>query len=151
MDAFSLLRERAHAARREAWDAALAEVSGLAFHTFLHDLGELIDQRQWYDAAKAAPGAVSVFEQPARMLADRMLAKRLKTAKKCARKLKGLSEPKRHTLRIALKKLRYSVDFFASLYSEDDVKPFQRRLSARCRIFWVSCRMWRSRAARSSI
>lgn len=130
IDAFSVLRERAHNARRDAWDAALAEVSGLAFHSFLHELGDLIDQRQWYDATMPpANGATSVFDEPAHALADRVLSKRLKRAKKRARKLEQLSEPDRHQLRIALKKLRYSVDFFASLYDETGVKTFQKRLS----------------------
>ena len=127
LEAFALLRERAQSARHQAWDDAVREVSGLAFHTFLHDLGDAIDQRLWYD--NASPEALAAFEAPARQLADKMLAKRLRSAKKRARKLETLSEPERHKLRIALKKLRYSLDFFASLYPEGAVKPFQKRLS----------------------
>jgi CHAD domain-containing protein len=40
-----------------------------------------------------------------------------------------MSEPERHELRIVLKKLRYSVEFFASLYPARRVKPFRARLS----------------------
>lgn len=126
VEAFSVLRERAHAARREGWDGAVREVSGLAFHTFLHDLAATIDARQWYD--QASPEALALFEAPARDLADRMLAKRLKQAKRRAKNLNSLSEPERHQLRIALKKMRYTADFFASLYPSGDVKPFQKRL-----------------------
>ena len=127
LDAFGVLRERASKTRGDSWNDAVRETSGLAFRTFLHDLGEVIDTRQW--EAQAPARARAVFDGPAKALADRMLAKRLKTAKRRARKLEGLSEPQRHELRIALKKMRYSVDFFASLYPEDDVKPFQKRLS----------------------
>jgi CHAD domain-containing protein len=127
VEAFGVLRERAQAAQRAGWDNAVREVSGLAFHTFLHDFGDAIDQRLWYAPDNAE--ALAVFEAPARALADRMLSKRLKGAKKRARNLEELSEPERHKLRIALKKMRYASEFFGSLYPEEDVKPFQKRLS----------------------
>lgn len=127
IEAFSVLRERAQAARGEGWERAVREVSGLAFHTFLHDLAEAIDARQWYD--QASPEALALFEGPARELADHMLSKRLKQAKRRAKRLDTLSEPERHQLRIALKKMRYTADFFASFYPPEDVKPFQKRLS----------------------
>ncbi len=127
LEAFSVLRERAHAARRDAWEGAVHEASGMAFHTFLHDLAEVIDTRQWRD--QASPGVIALFDAPARDLANHMLAMRLKQAKKRAKGLNSLSEPERHHLRIALKKMRYTADFFASLYPPEDVKPFQKRLS----------------------
>lgn len=130
VEAFSLLRERGRIARRAAWDDALREISGLAFRTFLHDLGQAIDERQWYELVRgpAHGKRLVAFEAPARSLADHVLTKRLKTAKKRAKHLERLSEPDRHRLRIALKKLRYSAEFFASLYPEDDVGPFTKQL-----------------------
>jgi len=127
VEAFTLLRTRAQAARQTAWDRAVREVSGLAFQTFLHDLGEAIDQRLWYLPTQG--DAIGVFDAPARDLADAMLARRMKVAKKRARKLESLSEPERHMLRIALKKLRYSAEFFASLYPQHEVKPFLKRMN----------------------
>ncbi len=127
LDAFGVLRERASKTRGEAWRDAVRETSGLAFRTFLHDLGEVIETRQW--EAQAPDRARAVFDRPVRELAERMLDKRLKTARKRAKKLEKLSEAQRHELRIALKKMRYSVDFFASLYPEDEVRSFQKRLS----------------------
>ena len=131
VEAFAVLRERASAARREAWADAVREVSGLAFRTFLHDLGEAIDERLWYEGPRGPAHATGLvaFEQPAITLANQVLNHRLKVAKKRARKLESLSEAERHRLRIALKKLRYTAEFFASLYPVDSVSPFVKRLS----------------------
>jgi len=125
VEAFAVLRERAGAARREAWADAVREVSGLAFRTFLHDLGEAVDEKLWCDGLR---GLVA-FEQPATDLANRVLGHRLKAAKKRARQLESLNEAERHRLRIALKKLRYTAEFFAPLYPADAVAPFIKRLS----------------------
>ncbi len=131
VEAFAVLRERACAARRDAWADAVREVSGLAFRTFLHDLGGAIDERLWCEGPRGpvlATGLVA-FEQPAMALANHVLNHRLKVAKKHARKLENLNEPERHRLRIALKKLRYTAEFFAPLYPQDAVGPFIKRLS----------------------
>ena len=131
VEAFALLRERAQAARRDAWSDAVREVSSLAFRTFVHDLGEAVDERIWYERSRGgSPGSgLIAFDAPAIGLAERMLTRRLKAARKCARKLNSLSEAERHKLRIALKKLRYTAEFFAPLYPERAVEPFLRRLS----------------------
>lgn len=131
VEAFALLRERAQAARRDAWSDAVREVSSLAFRTFVHDLGEAVDERIWYESSRGgSPGSgLIAFDAPAIGLAERMLTRRLKAARKCARKLNSLSEAERHRLRIALKKLRYTAEFFAPLYPERAVEPFLRRLS----------------------
>ena len=131
VEAFALLRERAQAARRDAWSDAVREVSGLAFRTFLHDLGEAVDERIWYESPRGVSpaGGLVAFDAPAIDLAGRMLSRRLKSAKKRAKKLKSLSEAERHSLRIALKKLRYTAEFFAPLYPERAVGPFLKRLS----------------------
>ena len=53
------------------------------------------------------------FEIPAVEIANHMLDHRLKKARKRARHLKSISAEKRHKLRITLKKLRYTAEFFA--------------------------------------
>lgn len=131
VEAFAVLRERALTARREAWSDAVREVSGLAFRTFLHDLGDAVDGRIWYESPRGAQPTTGLvaFDASAIDLAGRMLNRRLKAAKKRARKLESLSEAERHRLRIALKKLRYTAEFFAPLYPPQAVGPFLKRLS----------------------
>jgi CHAD domain-containing protein len=57
-----------------------------------------------------------------------MLAHRLKSARKRARHLEDLSDAQRHNLRISLKKLRYTAEFFAPFYDRREVEKFVSRL-----------------------
>lgn len=131
-EAFAVLRERAAAARREAWADVVREVSGLAFRTFLHDLGEAVDGRIWHKTPRGGPPArgLVAFDGAATVAAGRMLGHRLKRAKKYAKNLESLTDTRRHKLRIALKTLRYMAEFYAPLYPEKNVGRFLKRLSA---------------------
>ncbi len=129
VDGFDALRERANTARRTAWEFAVAHVESPAFEAFLHDLGDAIDKRVWCDARDTAASGHMAFEMPAAELAGRMLDHRMKSARKHARHLKKLSPHKRHELRIALKKLRYTAEFFAPLYDEPAARAFLQPLS----------------------
>ena len=56
---------------------------------------------------------------------------------KLGRDFKNLSAQERHQLRIALKKLRYTAEFFRSLYRGSVRRPiFMRSLS--CRAAWAA-------------
>jgi triphosphatase len=131
-DAFAVLRSRAQAQRRRAWDDAVSHVMSPVFGGFMNDLSTAVDRRGWregtYGAAHATKGVIA-FEAPATQLAERMLDHRLAQAKKRARRLEKLSDDKRHQLRIGLKKLRYTAEFFAPLYEHDSVTHFVKRLS----------------------
>ena len=132
LDAFEVLRRRAHAARRAAWNDAVMQVTGPGFRVFLGDLGEAIDRRLWSGLLPGrghATKGMLAFEAPAEKLADRMLSHRLKGAKRRARRLEHLSDDERHGLRISLKKLRYTAEFFAPFYDKHDVTKFLSRLS----------------------
>jgi len=132
VEAFEALRARAERQRRKAWNEAAVQIASPAFSGFMNDLGAAIDRRHWREGLHSdgtpAAGLVA-FEAPARTLADRMLAGRLKTARRRARHLEKLSEAERHRLRISLKKLRYTCEFFAPLYDAKEVAAFLKRLS----------------------
>jgi len=125
VESFELLRARAGEARRTAWDFAVIHVMSPAFAGFMADLNAAVERRVWLDGAKDH----SPFEAPAQDLAAHVLTNRLKAAKKRARRLDDLSDEQIHHLRIALKKLRYTGEFFAPLYEKDDVEQFGKRLS----------------------
>ncbi|HTQ12583.1 MAG TPA: CHAD domain-containing protein [Rhizomicrobium sp.] len=131
VEGLDLLRERAGEARRTAWDFAIAHVQSPGFEAFLKDLGDAIDRRIWFEAAGRAHAASGhmAFEMRAADLAARMLDHRLKSARKKARHLRKLSAHKRHKLRIALKKLRYTSEFFAPLFEEHSARAFLAHLS----------------------
>jgi CHAD domain-containing protein len=62
-------------------------------------------------------------------MAAKVLNSRLKMAKKKAKSLSDGSDEQIHQLRIALKKLRYTGEFFSPLYEKDEVEEFGERLS----------------------
>jgi CHAD domain-containing protein len=125
VESFELLRARARDAQRTAWDFAVSHVMSPAFAGFMADLNSAVERRLWLDGAKDT----SVFDEPAQELAAHVLNHRLKTAKKQAKRLEKASDEQIHRLRIALKKLRYTGEFFAPLYEKDDVEEFDKRLS----------------------
>jgi inorganic triphosphatase YgiF len=113
--------------RRDSWDRAVDLVRSDDFTGFLLDLAAAIESRVWRQAATAE--SVLMFLQPARDLASEALKKKLKQAHKRARHLASLDIADRHRLRIALKKLRYTAEFFAPLFPAKGVSSFLKRLS----------------------
>ena len=125
VESFELLRSRANDARRTAWDFAATHVLSPSFAAFMADLNSAVERRIWLDGAKDN----SPFDQPAQELAEKVLNHRLRTANKKARRLNDASDEQIHHLRIALKKLRYTGEFFAPLYEKRGVEEFDKRLS----------------------
>jgi len=66
---------------------------------------------------------------PAAPVAARLLSQRRAQLRKRAKHLARLSGPERHRLRIAAKKLRYTAEFFGSLYAGGKLDRFLRRFS----------------------
>ena len=64
--------------------------------------------------------------QPVREFAADMLSRRQRQVRKRGRGFADLSPEARHELRIALKKLRYGTEFFASLYPARETERFRK-------------------------
>jgi CHAD domain-containing protein len=131
-DAFAVLRARAETARRAAWNDAVLQVAGPRFRVFMADLAEVVDRGPWplsKTRGRAASRNVLALEMPAQRVAVRMLTHRQRQACKRARRLHSLSTAQRHELRISLKKLRYTAEFFAPFFDRGRVQKFVRRLS----------------------
>jgi CHAD domain-containing protein len=131
-DAFAVLRARAEAARAKAWNDAVVVIAGPRFRMFMADLADIVDRGAWPLAlvhGRGASTSVSAFEAPAQRVAERMLAHRQCQACKKARRLEALSVADRHELRIRLKKLRYTSEFFAPFFERARVEKFVTRLS----------------------
>lgn len=115
------LHSRAEALRAEHWENARAAISSRRYTRFLLEYGLFLAERGWTVKPKAP--------RLARDFAHDALGKRLKKAAKLGRRIEALENEDRHELRKRLKKLRYALHFFSSLYPEDDVKPWLRNLS----------------------
>jgi CHAD domain-containing protein len=110
---FALLRGEAETARGKAWEQARACVTGTDFAVFIDDIAALAQSR-----LPLAPG------HRLKPLAARMLAGQAKRARKRGRAARSHEEGDLHRLRIALKKLRYTAEFFAPLYQKKKVKHY---------------------------
>jgi inorganic triphosphatase YgiF len=102
------LRTRLQAARGDAYDRVLETLASARFRALMLDLVEWLTTGEWLNSP-AAGGSLRSF-------ADEALEKRWRKVKKGGRDIATLSPEPLHDLRIEVKKLRYAVEFFASLH-----------------------------------
>jgi triphosphatase len=114
-ESFIALRLALRHARGEAWDDALAEVLNPEFGTFLNDVAAVAETLAHNDTR------IGKF-------CGQALDELYSQVRKRGKRARGVYDARTHKLRIALKKLRYSAEFFAPLYPRSKVVPFIRRL-----------------------
>jgi inorganic triphosphatase YgiF len=88
-----------------------------------------LDILEWLETRRA--GAAAESDMAIEKLAGKIMHRRIKKARKEGRDLAGLSALQRHKLRIKIKKIRYGVDFFRSLYpagAQDDLDRLSDQL-----------------------
>ena len=107
--------------RDAAREAARAALNTPRYTTFLLAYGAWIANREWR-LQPVSETSATLF-RPVVELADSLLTKRYKKARKLGRVFDSLTIEERHLLRIELKKLRYAADFFSSLYRPKRVAP----------------------------
>ena len=113
VEMFAVLRAEAEEARQKAWKQASACIASPDFTIFLDDVAGLAQSR--------LPLAHQNKLGP---MARRMLRRQAARAKKRGRAARSHEEGDLHRLRIALKKLRYTSEFFAPLYNKKKVKRY---------------------------
>ncbi len=86
----------------------------------------LIDVLEWIETRKSRSDEDRAIGPYAAGILDRRIGK----ARKQGKRLNELSPRQRHKLRIKVKKIRYALDFFESLYADGDRKEIER-LSSR--------------------
>ena len=118
-DGLVALRARAESARDEAWSAAAACIASADFELFTDDIAGLASSQLPLSRDKRLPRA-------ARRMMDRQVAR----LKKRGRTARSAEEGDMHRLRIALKKLRYTAEFFAPIYRKRKVKAYLKKLRA---------------------
>ena len=116
-DGLPQLRLRAQAARDADWKDAIACISGADLELFADDV-----------AALASSQLPLTRDQRLPRIAGRMLDRQAKRVKKRGKVAASRKEGDLHRLRIALKKLRYTCEFFAPLYPKRDVAKYLRTL-----------------------
>ncbi|SDD80669.1 CYTH and CHAD domain-containing protein [Rhodospira trueperi] len=113
------------AARRDArFDAAVAAMADPRLARLLLRVGAWIEDGDWL----AAPDR-PIRDGPVLDFARTTLQRRWRKVAKPARRFQRLSEAKRHRLRIQVKKVRYTAEFFVSLFARKPAKRFLSGLS----------------------
>ncbi len=114
-------RAAAFSAMRDALDSA-------RYTDFLLRLLAWIETRGWREQA-VSESSVHLLS-PVGELADALLERHHRKARKLAKRFAELSPGERHKLRIALKKVRYTVDALRSIYPGKATKPLLKHLSS---------------------
>ncbi|WP_193368276.1 CYTH and CHAD domain-containing protein [Pelagibius marinus] len=115
------------AAARERQAAAYSQVrevlSAPRYTRFLLQLGGWLEDRGWHCAELTAEQDTAL-NQPLLGLATKLQAKRHRKALKLGKGFKKLPTAERHELRIAVKNLRYTTEFFRDLYPAKRARPY---------------------------
>jgi inorganic triphosphatase YgiF len=74
--------------------------------------------------------ALPILAEPLQPFAERVLQRRHRRVKRRGRDHASFSPEERHRLRIAVKKLRYSAEFFGPIFERDAVRAYARGLTA---------------------
>jgi len=123
--AFEAFVSQAEAARAKAYETARAALAGPRYTGLSLRLDLWLEEGSFLarpdeNAGAGAQGSVEAF-------AARVLSKRHKKLRKLGRRHDNFDDAELHRLRIQIKKTRYGLEFFRSLYPE---KPVKRYLEA---------------------
>jgi triphosphatase len=123
-----LVREIAEQSRHNGYVVVRAALTDRCVGRFELALGAWIEQRGW--RCDVSGDHLSELAAPAIDFAMHVLAKQHDRVLKRGRHFKRLALEARHDLRLAVKKLRYTADFFLPLFAEEGAaKRYARRLS----------------------
>ncbi|MDD7911787.1 CYTH and CHAD domain-containing protein [Pseudovibrio exalbescens] len=89
-------------------------------------LARFIQTREWRQSLNTE--ILEALDMPAREFANYAIQKRWKACAKRAKHLEKLTIEERHDLRKALKKFRYCIEFFKSLYDKEQTAVFIKSL-----------------------
>ena len=116
-DGHAALKARAESARDKAWALVITCISSVDFDLFADDVAALASSQLPLTRNRRLPKT-----------AERMLERQVKRVKKRGRTARSEDEGDLHRLRIALKKLRYTAEFFAPLYPKKEVARYLQEL-----------------------
>ena len=111
------LRHLAQDARDTAWHGVQVCVTGADFDAFIDDMAALASSQLPLTRQRRLPRT-----------AARMLDRQMRQVQKRSKAARSREEAQMHRLRIALKKLRYTAEFFAPLYAKKDVRHYLKKL-----------------------
>jgi triphosphatase len=108
------LRDEALLLRAESYERVRAAVDSRRYTELVLRLGRFLAARSWRNQA-LDPDSAQLF-QPARERTRPLLARRYKKVRRLGKRLRELTVPEKHALRIQVKKLRYAAEFLRGLH-----------------------------------
>lgn len=126
-DVKALLRA-ARRKRRAAYRAMREIMTSTRYTEIVLRMMEWVETRAWRRQEVSETSVLLL--SPVGDLADGLIEKRYRKVRKLAKDFDRLDAEGRHTLRIALKKLRYGIDSFEPIYEWKPVARYVKRVSA---------------------
>ncbi|MFO1068708.1 MAG: CHAD domain-containing protein [Geminicoccaceae bacterium] len=114
--------------RKVAQVAAAAAIRSRRAGDLLLELACWVETAGWRNGATALQ--LELQQSPPRILAERLLARRAKRVRKTGRGFASLPAEQRHDVRIALKKLRYGLEFFAPVFGSAESRRYHQVVTA---------------------
>lgn len=122
------LKSRARARCRQGYRRARRHLVSEGYTRFVLRFGQWLERRAWRQGGDAK--RIKRLDHPIATFAGKVLQKRHERVIAKGRGFSSLPIEQRHELRIALKKLRYSLEFFRPLFDQAKVQPFLKRAKA---------------------
>jgi triphosphatase len=122
-----LLRTAAGPLQEHSYAALQERLADPQVTRFLIAFGALIERRGWRSGL--ASETMAVLAEPAADFARRVLARTHRRAMRRGRHFGGLDPEARHQLRLSLKKLRYTAEFFLPLHDGQPARRYLARLA----------------------
>jgi len=126
-DGLSVLRRQCARRRQSAGRRARNALDSQRYQRLTLMLSAWLVAEPWLKQADDA--MLAAFRAPAVEFAGAVLDRRFSLVRKRGRKLRQLPAAELHRLRIAIKRLRYAVDFFSTLYDGKRVQEMLARLT----------------------
>lgn len=122
----ALLHRHAVARQDRGYRIAQAALRSRRYARLKTRLAAWAETRAWRVATPVADGGVpdDALDVPARLFAARVLKARHRKVLRHGESIHVMDAKERHRLRIQIKKLRYTVEFLGSLFSDNAVKPY---------------------------
>ncbi|MHC1551604.1 CYTH and CHAD domain-containing protein [Phyllobacterium sp. K27] len=120
------LSDASAAFNTQAHDAVFATLKEPQTTQFLLSLGLFIEEKRWRNEAESKD--LAVLGEPVRIFSNRVLASAQNKVLKRGQHFERLTTKERHRLRLSLKKLRYTAEFFLPLYGSPKTDKFIKRL-----------------------
>jgi triphosphatase len=120
------LSEVAEQRRRAAYDGAREAIGSQRYTAGILRLARWFETRGWRDQPASEQAALlfaSIGE-----VAPGLIERRWRVVRKRSKRFGGVSQEQWHRLRIALKKLRYTIEFLESLVADREARAMKKRL-----------------------